>query len=58
VSAGVFSKFRIDKEEQRIALSILATCTDITQNDKAILLKAEYYLLTLCMIQSGSAIIA
>jgi hypothetical protein len=46
----VFSKFRIDIEEQRIALSTFATNIDVSQNDKAILLKAEYYLLRLSRV--------
>jgi phage gp36-like protein len=45
-----FSKIRIDIEEQKRALSTFATRTDISQNDKAILLKAEYYLLRLSRV--------
>ncbi len=42
------SKLRIKIEEQKKILSTFATRTDVSQNDKAILLKAEYYLLRLC----------
>ena len=45
MSEEFFSKVRIDIEEQKRALSTFATRTDVSQNDKAILLKAEYYLL-------------
>jgi hypothetical protein len=41
------SKLRIKIEEQEKILSTFATRTDVSQNDKAILLKAEYYLLRL-----------
>ena len=47
MSEEFFSKVRIDIEEQRKLLSTFATRTDVSQNDKAILLKAEYYLLRL-----------
>ena len=43
MSEEFFSKVRIDIEEQKRALSTFATRTDVSQNDKAILLKAEYY---------------
>ena len=33
MSAEIFSRFRKDIEEQRIALSTFATRTDISQND-------------------------
>jgi hypothetical protein len=42
------SKLRIKIEEQKKILSTFVTRTDVSQNDKAILLKAEYYLLRLC----------
>jgi hypothetical protein len=45
LSEEFFSKARIDIEEQKRALSTFATRTDVSHNDKAILLKAEYYLL-------------
>lgn len=45
-----FSNVRIDIEEQRRVLSTFATRTDVSQNDKAILLKAEYYLLRLSRV--------
>jgi len=45
-----FSKVRIDIEEQKRVLSTFATQTDVSQNDKAILLKAEYYLLRLSRV--------
>jgi hypothetical protein len=44
------SKFRIEIEEQKRILSKFATRTDVSQNDKAILLKAEYYLLRLSRV--------
>jgi hypothetical protein len=44
------SKIRIDIEEQKRVLSRFATRPDISQNDKAILLKAEYYLLRLSRV--------
>jgi hypothetical protein len=50
LSEEFFSRFRMDIEEQRIALSTFATRTDVSQNDKAILLKAEYYLLGLSRV--------
>ena len=49
MSEEFFSKVRIDIEEQKSALSTLATHTDVSQNDKAILLKA-YYLLRLSRV--------
>jgi hypothetical protein len=50
MSEEFFSKVRIDIEEQKRALSTFATRTDFSQNDKAILLKAEYYLLRLSRV--------
>ena len=50
MSEEFFSKVRIDIEEQKRALSTFATRTDISQNDKAILLKAEYYLLRISRV--------
>ena len=50
MSEEFFSKVRIDIEEQKRALSTFATRTDVSQNDKAILLKAEYYLLRLSRV--------
>lgn len=50
MSEEFFSKVRIDIEEQKRVLSTCATRTDISQNDKAILLKAEYYLLRLSRV--------
>jgi hypothetical protein len=50
LSEEFFSKVRIDIEEQRKLLSTFATRTDVSQNDKAILLKAEYYLLRLSRV--------
>ena len=50
MSEEFFSKVRIDIEEQKNVLSTFATSTDISQNDKAILLKAEYYLLRLSRV--------
>jgi hypothetical protein len=44
------SKLRIKIEEQNKILSTFATRTDVSQNDKAILLKAEYYLLRLSRV--------
>ena len=44
------SKLRIKIEEQKKILSTFATSTDVSQNDKAILLKAEYYLLRLSRV--------
>jgi hypothetical protein len=43
-------KLRIKIEEQKKILSTFATRTDVSQNDKAILLKAEYYLLRLSRV--------
>jgi hypothetical protein len=50
MSEEFFSKVRIDIEEQKRALSTFATSTDVSQNDKALLLKAEYYLLRLSRV--------
>ena len=50
MSEEFFSKVRIDIEEQKRALSTFATRADVSQNDKAILLKAEYYLLRLSRV--------
>ena len=50
MSEEFFSKVRIDIEEQKRALSTFATRTDVSQNDKAILLKTEYYLLRLSRV--------
>jgi hypothetical protein len=50
LSEEFFSKVRIDIEEQKRALSTFATRIDVSQNDKAILLKAEYYLLRLSRV--------
>ena len=50
MSKEFFSKIRIEIEEQKNVLSTFATRTDISQNDKAILLKAEYYLLRLSRV--------
>ncbi len=50
MSEESFSKFRTGIEEQRRILSIFASRTDVSQNDKAILLKAEYYLLRLSRV--------
>jgi hypothetical protein len=50
LSDEFFSKIRTDIEEQRRILSTFAIHTDISQNDKAILLKAEYYLLRLSRV--------
>ena len=50
MSEEFFSKVRIDIEEQKRVLSRFATLTDISENDKAILLKAEYYLLRLSRV--------
>jgi hypothetical protein len=47
MSEEFFSKIRMDIEEQMKVLSTFAIRTDVSQNDKAILLKAEYYLLRL-----------
>jgi hypothetical protein len=44
------SKLRIKIEGQKKILSMSATRTDVSQNDKAILLKAEYYLLRLSRV--------
>jgi hypothetical protein len=50
MSEEFFSKVRIEIEEQKNLLSKFATHADISQNDKAILLKAEYYLLRLSRV--------
>ena len=50
MSEEFLSKVRIDIEEQKRVLSTFATRTDVSQNDKAILLKAEYYLLRLSRV--------
>jgi hypothetical protein len=50
MSEEFFSKVRMDIEEQKRVLSTFATRTDVSQNDKAILLKAEYYLLRLSRV--------
>jgi hypothetical protein len=44
------SKLRIEIEEQKIILLSFTTRADVSQNDKAILLKAEYYLLRLSRV--------
>lgn len=44
------SKLRIKIKEQKKILSTFAIRTDVSQNDKAILLKAEYYLLRLSRV--------
>lgn len=50
MSEEFFSRVRIVLEEQKKELSTFATRTDVSQNDKAILLKAEYYLLRLSRV--------
>lgn len=50
MSKELFSRVRIDIEKQRKVLSTFATRTDVSHNDKAILLKAEYYLLRLSRV--------
>ena len=50
MSEEFFSKVRIVIEEQKKVLSTFAIRTDVSQNDKAILLKAEYYLLRLSRV--------
>lgn len=50
MSEEFFSKVRRDIEEQKRILSMFAIRTDVSQNDKAILLKAEYYLLRLSRV--------
>jgi hypothetical protein len=50
MSEEFFSKVRMEIKEQKGILSTFATRTDISQNDKAILLKAEYYLLRLSRV--------
>jgi hypothetical protein len=44
------SKLRIKIEEQKKILSTFAIRTDVSQNDKPVLLKAEYYLLRLSRV--------
>ena len=50
MSEEFFSRIKMDIEEQRRVLSTIATNTNVSQNDKAILLKAEYYLLRLTRV--------
>jgi len=50
MSEEFYSKLRIEIEEQKKILSTFATHTNISQNDKAILLKVEYYLLRLSRV--------
>jgi hypothetical protein len=50
MSEEFFSKVKAEIEEQRNLLSRFAARNDISQNDKAILLKAEYYLLRLSRV--------
>jgi hypothetical protein len=50
MSQEFFSKIKMDIEEQRRALSTIATNNYVSQNDMAILLKAEYYLLRLSRV--------
>lgn len=50
MSEEFFSRVRIAIEEQKRLLSTFATRTDISQNDKALLLKAGYYLLRLSRV--------
>src|ERR671918_3034054 len=50
MSEEFFSKVMIDIEEQRRILSTFAIHTYVSRNDKAILLKAEYYLLRLSRV--------
>jgi hypothetical protein len=50
LSEEFLSKIRIDIEEQKRVLSTFATRTDVSMNDKAILLKSEYYLLRLSRV--------
>jgi hypothetical protein len=50
MSEEFFSKVRTEIEKQKNLLSKFATRTDISQNDRAILLKAEYYLLRLSRV--------
>jgi hypothetical protein len=50
LSEEFFSKVRIAIEKQKRVLSTFAARVDISQNDKAILLKAEYYLLRLSRV--------
>lgn len=46
----VLARVRIAIEEQSRLLSTFATRSDISENDEAILLKAEYYLLRLSLV--------
>lgn len=50
MSEEFFSKVRMGIEDQKRVLSTFATRTDVSQNDKAILLKAEYYLLRMSRV--------
>ena len=50
MSEEFFSKVRTEIEAQKNALSTFAIRPDVSQNDKAILLKAEYYLLRLSRV--------
>ena len=50
MSEEVFSKVRKNVEEQKRMLSTFAAGTDVLHNDRAILLKAEYYLLRLSRV--------
>ena len=50
MSEEFFSKVRMDMEEERRTLSMFAIRADVSQNDKALLLKAEYYLLRLSRV--------
>ena len=50
MSEKIFSKFRIDIEEKKRVLSTFVTRIDVSENDKAILLKAQYYLLRLSRV--------
>ena len=50
MSDEFFSEVRAEIEEQRRVLLTFATHKDVSQNDKALLLKAEYYLLRLSRV--------
>ncbi len=50
MSEEFFSKVRMDIEEERRTLPTFATRADVSQNDKTLLLKAEYYLLRLSLV--------
>jgi hypothetical protein len=50
LSEEFFSNVRIDIEEKKRVLSTFATLNDVSQSDKALLLKAEYYLLRLSRV--------